>query len=215
MKWFKLFKWVFFFSVLSSLTACQSTNSALGKPLGLDTDLLIDFKVDADINPDEQGRASPLFIRMYQLKAKKMMKKADFIELYERDKEMLGADLISSHKLKRFKPGESRAELFVLDKKTHYVALYAEFFNFRESRYKLIIPVVANNVFRDSVTIRVTGNGLIFDEAIEEELDEGRDFESDFEKVQKGAGKARGTAEDAQGAADGARGAADSAKEFF
>jgi len=165
--------------------------------------------------PDELGKASPLFIRMYQLKAKKMMKKADFIELYERDKEMLGADLVSTHKLKRFKPGESRAEPFVLNKETRYVALYAEFFNFRESRYKLIIPVVANNVFRNSVTIRVTGNGLVFDEAIEEELDDGSDFESDFEKAQKGAGKARGTADDAQGAADDARGAADSAKEFF
>jgi len=146
------------------LSACQSMNSTVGGYLGLDTDLQIDFLVDADINPDELGRASPLFIRMYQLKTNKMMKKASFIEIFERDKEVLGADMVSVHKLKRFKPGESRTEHFVLDEKTYYVALFAEFLEFKESKFKLIIPVVANNVFRNSVVIRVTGNKLIFDE---------------------------------------------------
>ncbi|VAW58774.1 hypothetical protein MNBD_GAMMA11-1075 [hydrothermal vent metagenome] len=208
MKLFKIFKWAMLASVLSVLTACQSMNGAVGGYFGLDTDLRIEFKVDADINPDELGKASPLFIRMYELQAKKMMRKADFIELFERDKEMLGADLVISHKLKRFKPGESREEQFVLDKKTHYVALYAEFFNYKESRYKLIIPVVANNVFRNSVVIRVSGNELIFEDAIAEEVDDGSEFQGDFEKAQKGAGKA-------QGAAEGASGAADSLKEMF
>ncbi len=208
MKFFTLFKRIFIIGLLASLYACQSMNGAVGGYFGLDTDLRIDFKVDADINPDELGKASPLFIRMYELQSSKMMKKADFIELYERDKEMLGADMIVSHKLKRFKPGESRVEHFVVDKKTHYVALYAEFLNFKESKYKLIIPVVANNIFRNSVTIRVSGNELIFDEPIEEEIDDGSDYKGRFESAQEGAGKA-------QGAADSAKGASDSLEELF
>ncbi|MCK4709775.1 MAG: type VI secretion system lipoprotein TssJ, partial [Gammaproteobacteria bacterium] len=139
---------------VSMLTACQTINSKVGGYLDLDTDLEINFIVEADINPDEAGNPSPLFIRMYQLKKAKMMDKADFIELYERDKETLGADLVTKHELKRFKPGESRTEHFVLEKSVNSVALFAEFLNFKDSKFKLVFPVVANNVFRNNVTIR-------------------------------------------------------------
>ncbi len=149
---------------LTMLTACQTMNSKVGSYFELDTDLQIDFIVDADINPDESGSASPLFIRMYELKSDKMMGKSDFIDLYERDKEVLGADLVARHELKRFKPGESRTEHFVLEKTADHVALFAEFLDFKDSKYKLIIPVVANNVFRNKVSIQVSGNELILKE---------------------------------------------------
>ena len=162
MKFCNLNKFVWIFALIILLTSCQSDKSRVGGFFNLDTDLKIDFLVDADINPDELNRPSPLFIRMYELKSSKMMKNADFLDLFERDEELLGADMVVKHKLKRFKPGESRAEKFVLDPETKVVGLYAEFLNFKDSRYKLIIPVVSNNVFRNSVVIRVSGNELIF-----------------------------------------------------
>lgn len=146
--------------VLTLVSSCQSDKSAIGGYFNLDTDLKIEFLVEADINPDESGIASPLFIRMYELKAEKIMEKADFIDIFERDKEVLGADLVDMHKLKHFKPGESRSELFVLNKNTKFVGLYAEFLDFKESRFKLVIPVVTNNVFKNSATVSVTGNEL-------------------------------------------------------
>ncbi|VAW58421.1 hypothetical protein MNBD_GAMMA08-205 [hydrothermal vent metagenome] len=208
MKQMFIFKAVFLAFIFTSLSACQSMNGAVGGYLGLDTDLQIDFEVDADINPDELGKASPLFIRMYELKAKKMMKKADFIEIYERDKEVLGADMVSVHKLKHFKPGEKRTEHFVLNKDTRYVVLYGEFLEFRDSKYKLIIPVVANNVFRNSVIIRVSGNELIFTEDIDEEIDDGSGLQDKAEKTVKGA-------QEASGAAEGAGESAGKVKKLF
>jgi type VI secretion system protein VasD len=149
--------------LLITISACQTNKSLVGEYFDLDTDLKIDFIVDSDINQDELGIASPLFIRMYELKSEKMMKKADFIDIYEKDKETLGADMIGEvHKLKRFTPGQNRTEQFVLQKKTQYVALYAEFFDFKESKFKLIFPVVSNNVFRNSIKIRISGNQLLF-----------------------------------------------------
>jgi type VI secretion system protein VasD len=147
--------------VLTLVSSCQSDKSTIGGYLNLDTDLKIQFLVEADINPDETGLASPLFIRMYELKAEKIMKKADFIDIFEGDKEVLGADLVDMHKLKPFKPGESRSELFVLNKNTRFVGLYAEFLEFKESKFKLVIPVVTNNVFKNSATVNVSGNELI------------------------------------------------------
>ncbi len=190
MKLNQIFSLAFIATFLSVLTACQAVNSSVGGYFDLDTDVQIELLVDADINPDEQGLASPLFIRLYELSSNKMMRRADFIEIYERDKEVLGADIIAVHKLKRLKPGENRTEHFVLDKKTNYVALYAEFLEFKESKYKLIIPVVANNVFRDSVVIRVSGNELIFDEEIAEEIDDGSSLKEDAAKAKSKADEA-------------------------
>ena len=187
MKLQQIFSLAFVAIFLSVLTACQAVNSSVGGYFDLDTDIRIELLVDADINPDELGIASPLFIRLYELSSNKMMRRADFIEIYERDKEVLGADMIAVHKLKRLKPGENRTEHFVLDKKTNYVALYAEFLQFKESKYKLIIPVVANNVFRDSVVIRVSGNELIFDEDIAEEIDDGSSLKEDAAKAKSKA----------------------------
>lgn len=151
---------LFVFMVLI-LTGCQSNKSAVGGYLDLDTDLKIEFFVDSDINPDDNGTPSPLFLRLYELKSDKMIKKADFIDLYEQDKKTLGADMIGDvHKLKRFRPGEGRIEHFVLGKNTYYVALYAEFLDFKESGFKLVIPVVANNVFRNSANVLISGNRL-------------------------------------------------------
>lgn len=172
------------------LSACQSANKAVGTYFKLDTDLKVEFAVDADINPDEDGRASPLFVRMYELKTNKMIHKVDFIELYERDKEALGADIVNVHRLKRFAPGESRVENFVLDKGTNYVAFYAEFLDYENSKYKVVVPVVANNVFRTYAMVRLAGNTLRVEDGAGKELDEKTEERSsgasfDAKKVEK------------------------------
>lgn len=153
---------VLIFSVTSLLTiqGCSSLNSAVGGMFGADTDLTISFDVESDINPDENKVPSPLFVRMYELKSSKLFKKANFIDIYENDKKVLGADLIAVQKLRRLKPGESRENNFVLDEKTRFVGLYAEFLNYKNAKYKIIIPVVQHDVIGTTVNITVTGNKI-------------------------------------------------------
>ncbi|NNE62593.1 MAG: type VI secretion system lipoprotein TssJ [Gammaproteobacteria bacterium] len=150
------------------LVACASGNkSVVGGYFGLDTDVSIEFLVEADSNPDELGIGSPLFVRMYELKNAKMMQKADFIDLYEQDEKTIGADLVGDvHRLKRFKPGEDRVEKFVLGGETKYIALYAEFLQFKDSKFKLVIPVVANNVFINTAVIRISGNQMLLHQPV-------------------------------------------------
>ncbi|MDH5355274.1 MAG: type VI secretion system lipoprotein TssJ [Gammaproteobacteria bacterium] len=162
----KLYRWTLFMALLTVLAGCQSDKSLVGGYLNLDTDLRMEFIVEADINPDEQGVGSPLFLRMYQLKATSMIDKADFIDLYEQDKKALGADLVGEvYRLNRFKPGENRAEQFVLDQSTKFIALYGEFLDFKDSKFKLVIPVVTNNVFKNSAVIRISGNEIRLNDA--------------------------------------------------
>lgn len=161
MKLITLLKGFLLLSFMVSVTACSSINSSVGGFFNMDTDLEIKFKVDADVNPDDDKKPSPLFVRMYQLKSKKMFKRANFIDLYEKDKDVLGADMISKQKLRRIKPGENRKEQFVLDKKTNFIGLYAEFLDFKKSSYKLIIPVVPTNVVGTSEEVLIAGNKII------------------------------------------------------
>ncbi len=139
-----------------ALSGCQT----VGKTLNLDTDLTLTIKSAANINPDDSAKPSPLFVRFYQLKSKDLFENANFIDLYERDQEMFGADIISKKELKRLTPGELREESFVLDSDTKFVALFSEFFKFEESDFLIIVPVQSNNVFRDKVTININSNTM-------------------------------------------------------
>ena len=141
-----------------TLSACSSNKSRVGSVLNLDTDIKIVFDVESDINPDETNKPSPLFIRMYELKSDTLFNKANFIDLYEQDEKILGADLVRKQELKRFAPGEDREEKFVADENTQYIALFAEFFQFKDSQYKIIFPVTVNNVFRNKTTVVVSSN---------------------------------------------------------
>lgn len=193
--------------ILLGINACTAINSGVGGYLGLDTDLLLTFKVDADINPDERNKPSPLFIRLYELKSTKMFNNADFIDIYERDKEVLGADLLAKQKLKRLTPGEGRKDSFVLDPNTRYIALYAEFLQYKDAEYRVIIPVVPNNVVSTRATVLVSGNNIKIVEGSGFE-DEQQDSGQSLKKVKKGA---RASAE----AADKAQGAGDRMREVF
>ena len=146
--------------VVLSVSSCSTLNNGLGGVLDLDTDFRLDFKVAADINPDEKGTSSPLFIRMYELKSDKLFRKADFIDLYEKDAELLGADMLAKHALKRLTPGEDVSHKFVLGEETRFVGLYAEFLQYKDSGFKLVIPVVQNNVVSSQAMVLVSSNDL-------------------------------------------------------
>ena len=179
--------------VVVLLSGCSTVNSSVGGFFNMDTDLEIKFKVDADINPDDNRKPSPLFVRMYQLTSTKMFSRANFIDLYEKGNEVLGADMISVHKLRRIKPGESRDENFVLNKETRYIGLYAEFLQYKKSGYKLLIPVVPTNVVGTSEKVLISGNKLIYlgDSILE------NNSKFDKAKIEKTAGDATAAAEKA------------------
>jgi type VI secretion system protein VasD len=159
----KLFSWLKPITIvlaMSAISACTSLNTKVGGVFKLDTDLKLAFKADADINPDDKKRPSPLFLRMYELKSTKQFEKANFIDLFERDSEVLGADMVAKQTLKRLKPGDERTDHYVLKPETRYVGLFAEFLQYKDAKFKIIIPVAPTNVFASSATISISGNAI-------------------------------------------------------
>lgn len=72
-------------SVLVLLSGCSTT------------EVRLDVGVNAGdaVNPSVRGRASPVVVRFYQLKNNVRFNGADFLSLYEKDKEVLGDEMIS------------------------------------------------------------------------------------------------------------------------
>jgi len=145
-------------SIMASIlvSGCQT----VGETLNLDTDVMLSIEVEANVNPDESNKPSPLFLRFYELQSNKVFENADFVDLYEKDSELLGGDLIAKQELKRVTPGESRKENFVLKPETRYIAVYAEFFDYNDSKFRVVVPVENNNVFQDKVKIKISGNQM-------------------------------------------------------
>ena len=145
---------------VAAIAGCTSLNSRVGGVFNMDTDLVLRFKTDADVNPDDKKRPSPVFIRLYELKSTKQFARANFIDLYERDGEVLGADMVAKQTLKRLKPGDERKDSLVLKPETRYVGLVAEFLQYRDAKFKIVIPVAHTNVFATSADVRLSGNNM-------------------------------------------------------
>jgi len=144
-----------------TLASCTSVNSKVGSLLDLDTDLKLSFVVDKNVNPDDSKVSSPLIVRMYELKSIKAFENANFIDLYERDSEVLGKTMITEQALKPIQPNEDRTARFVLSKGTKYIGLYAEFLQYENAKYKVIIPVAETNVVSSTAKVQLSENKMI------------------------------------------------------
>lgn len=149
-----------FFLAFVLLAGCSSNKSRVGSLFNADTDVHLTLIADGYINPGHQGDAAPLFIRLYELKSGDAFRRASFIDLYENAETVLGNDLLNQRQLSRVAPGESREEKLVLSRDTRYIGLFAEFYDYDDAAYHLVVPVVMHNVRRNQVKVHVVGNRL-------------------------------------------------------
>lgn len=146
--------------VMLLLTSCSVVNTKVGGVFDLDTDFKLSLVVEENVNPDDSRIPSPVIVRMYELKSTKLFENANFIDLYERDAEVLGKSLIAQQVLKAIKPGEVRSENFVLSKGTEFIGLYVEFLHFENVKYKVTIPIAQTNIVSSSAKVRLSENTI-------------------------------------------------------
>lgn len=98
------------------------------------------FTTSPQLNSTLSGRASPLMVRLYELKSFRTFEKADFFSLYDNDKETLGADLLEREEL-QFKPNEARRYPRELHAETRYIGIIAAYRNIDNATWRAIIKV--------------------------------------------------------------------------
>lgn len=86
----------------ASVTGCKSKPPKPPPPAVVNVSL----QAKPDVNPDTDGRASPIVVRLYQLKADATFLGADYYPLFNDEKKVLGPDLVSIEEKELF-PGQT------------------------------------------------------------------------------------------------------------
>lgn len=110
-----------------------------------------------DVNPDASGRPSPVIVRTYELKSLAAFDAAHVYGLLERDKEVLGGDLLARDELP-LKPGERREMKKTLQADTRYFGVTAAFRDVERSKWRATTLLPAKELTQ--VEIRLDRNDV-------------------------------------------------------
>lgn len=174
------------FSLL--MTGCSNVASVLN----LDSDLELNILARADINPDDREIASPLVIRLYELKDNNKFEKMSFYDIYQNDKELLGKNLVNKHVFDPLVPDSKLTKILVLDKKTKYIGIFAEFTQYKNSIYLSVVEI--DQHFDKTVKIILTGNELRLENKLLRNIpsEESRATSNDMKEVNSTVEKIQG-----------------------
>src|SRR6185437_3383217 len=74
----------------------------------------------SDVNPDETGRASPIVVRVYELKQTDAFKSASYFALMDHEQDTLGVGLVHREEFE-LSPGETRTLALNLPPEARYI----------------------------------------------------------------------------------------------
>ncbi|PSU48938.1 type VI secretion system lipoprotein TssJ [Photobacterium frigidiphilum] len=124
--------------------------------------LFLKIKAASNINPNVEGKPSPIEIRVYQLSDSQAFEQAEFIQLYNDAQGVLKAEVLLTRELASLLPGEERNEAFPLASEAKYIGVIAGFADYREAKNKAIYqPLVlgssAINIVLDGINLSISG----------------------------------------------------------
>jgi type VI secretion system protein VasD len=93
-----------------------------------------------DVNPNVRGEPSPVFVRLYELKAEAAFVNAGFFQLYNTDTAVLGADL-QDRRDYVVRPGETMAVNKILDSETRFLGVVAAYQDIDQATWRAVVPV--------------------------------------------------------------------------
>jgi type VI secretion system protein VasD len=120
-------------SMLLVLSSCASHNSNERVPTRTQ------LSASQDVNPDINGRPSPVVLRIYQLRGDAEFAKADFSGLFLREKEALGGSLIDVEEF-ALHPGESLETRLPLSGEARFIAAAAGLRDIGNAQWRTLQP---------------------------------------------------------------------------
>ena len=93
-----------------------------------------------DMNPDYEGEASPLVVRMYELKSVTAFNNASFFALYDSDEAELGGDLKAKEEIE-LQPGDKLEFERELQLETRYVGFIAGYRDIDNAAWRAVAEI--------------------------------------------------------------------------
>lgn len=121
-----------FFSVI--LLGCTAVNLVV-EPYA-DLEILSMY----DINPDSNGRPSPVVVYIFELSESTLFESQDFFSIYENYEKVLGPDLVNKYEVS-LTPGQKETYSTSMSPKTEYLGIIAAFRDIENSNWRQVIKV--------------------------------------------------------------------------
>ena len=118
----------------------MTTSCSLFKPIP--DSLTISINSAADLNPDSEGRPSPIVLRIYELSDAKLFKEKDFFDIFDNDKESLAESLVKLNELE-LNPNESRKLDIRLNSSTKYMGFLAAYRDIDAAKWREIAALTS------------------------------------------------------------------------
>ncbi|AEF53720.1 type VI secretion system lipoprotein TssJ [Marinomonas posidonica] len=153
----KCFKSVLCYIWIVILVGCSSSGSS--------PTFLPPFKVEVNIIPAEDinvysdGSPHPVAIRVYQLREIGAFTKSEFLELYNQDRSVLNEALVDMINISPVLPGKTQKLTLDIQQEARYLAVLAEFANYRQLVTKSYISL-ADDPDENPVYIRITSTEI-------------------------------------------------------
>jgi len=146
--------------VATSLTGCFGAKDVpppVPPPLP-PTKVELHIEAASDVNPNVEGRGSPVLLRIYELKGLTGFNAADYFALNEKDQTALGADLARKQEF-MLRPGEKKALLLQPEDAAGFFAAYAGFRSLGSALWRVSAPIPphATSVFE----LKLTGSQMV------------------------------------------------------
>jgi type VI secretion system protein VasD len=133
--------------MFTALTACSNI-SWLRSATSINSQILASY----EINPDANGRPSPVVVRIYELKSISAFNEADFFKLYDEEVATLGGDLLSREEFE-FTPGESHKIIHNAHEQARFFAVIAAYRNIDQASWRASTALKLNS--KNSLIVRI------------------------------------------------------------
>jgi type VI secretion system protein VasD len=140
------------FTALLALSGCAALS-----PYSEMTKLDLTLNGSEQLNPDLNGRPSPIVLRLIELKHPVTFETADFFSLYQRPKEALAPDMVVLEELE-LRPGEQREMKLSVQPGSRYVGVLAAYRDLPESNWRVVIPLLEKQ--RNSSVLTLDAQGI-------------------------------------------------------
>lgn len=110
-------------------------------PYSKETKVNLKITASDQLNPDLNGRPSPIVLRLMELKHPTAFENADFFTLYERAKEALAQDMVSNEEIE-LRPGETLDLKLTVGNSNRYIGVLAAYRDLPETQWRYTVQVV-------------------------------------------------------------------------
>lgn len=146
-----------FFKTLTALTTLVLlAGCSTLSPYSHVTKLNLKLTASDQLNPDLNGRPSPIVVRLYELKHPVAFENADFFSLYERAKESLAPDMVSTEELE-LRPGETVELKLSVEEGSRYVGVLAAYRDLPDTKWRYTLQVAPVEVTDADLTLDQSG----------------------------------------------------------